>query len=66
MSTNSKEFEIISCGDEIIEDEHADIEMVEDQSNLKQPIVRFSLSNGNVEPCLSMKFDELEDLMQGI
>jgi hypothetical protein len=61
MSTNSKEFEIISCGDEIIEDEHADIEMVEDQSNLKQPIVRFSLSNGHVEPCLSMKFDELED-----
>ena len=53
MSTNSKEFEIISCGDEIIEDEHV---VVEDQINLKQP-----LCNGLVEPCIGMEFDELED-----
>jgi hypothetical protein len=53
MSTNSKEFEIISCGDEIIEDEHV---VVEDQINLKQP-----LCNGLVEPCVGMEFDELED-----
>jgi hypothetical protein len=53
ISTNSKEFEIISCGDEIIEDEHV---VVEDQINLKQP-----LCNGPVEPCLGIEFDELED-----
>jgi hypothetical protein len=53
MSTNSKEFKIISCGDEIIEDEHV---VVEDQINLKQP-----LYNSPVEPCLGMEFDELED-----
>jgi hypothetical protein len=61
MSTNSKEFEIISCGNENIEDEHADNVMVEDQRNLKQPAARFSLFNGHVEPCLGMEFDELED-----
>jgi hypothetical protein len=53
MSTNSKEFEIISCGDEITKDEHV---VVEDQITLKQP-----LCNGPVEPCLGMEFDELED-----
>jgi hypothetical protein len=50
MSTLSKEFEIISCGDEIFEDGHDDIEMVEDQINLKHPIVCSSLCNGPVEP----------------
>jgi hypothetical protein len=35
--------------------------MVEDQNDLKQPIVRLSSCNGPTEPCLSMKFDELED-----
>jgi hypothetical protein len=40
---------------------HAENEMVEDQNDLKQPIVRLSSCNGPTEPCLSMKFDELED-----
>ena len=61
ISTNSKEFEIISCGDENIEDGYANIVIVEDQSNLKQPTIHFSLSSDHLEPCLNMKFDELED-----
>jgi hypothetical protein len=36
MSTNRKEFEIISCGDDIIGDGHVDNVMVEDRSDLKQ------------------------------
>jgi hypothetical protein len=61
MSTNRKELEIISCGDDIIGDGHVDNVMVEDRSDLKQCTALFSWSNGPMEPCLSMEFGELED-----
>ena len=61
MNANSKELEIISCGDKIIEDGHVDNVMAKDQCDLKQSITHFSWCNGPTEPCLNMKFDELED-----
>ena len=61
MNTNSKELEIIACGDEIIEDGHVDNVMAEDQCDLKQSTVHFSWCNGPIEPCLKMEFDKLED-----
>jgi hypothetical protein len=42
MNTNSKELEIISCGDEIIEDGHVDNVMAKDQCDLKQSTTHFS------------------------
>jgi hypothetical protein len=46
---------------EMVEDGHAENEIVEHQNDLKQPIVRLSSFNGPTEPCPSMEFDELED-----
>jgi hypothetical protein len=61
MNINSKELEIIACGDEIIEDGHVDNVMAEDQCDLKQSTVHFSWCNGPTEPYINMEFDELED-----
>jgi hypothetical protein len=47
---------------EMVEDRHAENEMVKDQNDLKQPTVCLSSFNGLTKPCLSMKFDELEDV----
>lgn len=39
---------------EMVEDRHAENEIVENQTDLKQPNVRLSSFNGPTEPCLGV------------
>jgi hypothetical protein len=55
MSLNSH------AANEMVEDRHAKNEIVEYQNDLKQPTVHLFSFNGPTEPCLDMKFDEVED-----
>jgi hypothetical protein len=62
MSATCEELEIISCCEDFIENGHVDNRTVEDQNDLKQPIVNSSSYNDPMEPCFSIEFDELEDV----